>query len=229
MSSTPTEGRDYYFNDAGLLVMTEAAHYARGYCCGSRCLHCPFEYDAVTGLPGVEPPVTVRRAEPRDAPEVALLARQTFASTYAKYQEDIGANLVPYLAHSFDLGKVAASFAKADNAWWVAEDAAGRLWGYAKLSSEARDETQPGGMHLQRLYVRRRARGHGIGQALLQAVEAFAKTRGATHIWLTTLPVERAAAEFYPAMGYHFLEEVDYRLGSQTFALSVMEKPLPAQ
>lgn len=42
------EGVDYYFNEKGLLVFT--AHYllARGYCCGSGCRHCPYQYEAVS-------------------------------------------------------------------------------------------------------------------------------------------------------------------------------------
>ncbi|MEZ4742473.1 MAG: DUF5522 domain-containing protein [Bdellovibrionota bacterium] len=34
----------YYFNEEGLLVMTEAYHLKRGYCCESGCLHCPYGY-----------------------------------------------------------------------------------------------------------------------------------------------------------------------------------------
>jgi Family of unknown function (DUF5522) len=41
------EGIDYYFNEKGLIVFTEAYHLARGYCCGSGCRHCPFDYEAV--------------------------------------------------------------------------------------------------------------------------------------------------------------------------------------
>ncbi|MBL8181603.1 MAG: hypothetical protein JNL64_08285 [Blastocatellia bacterium] len=40
------EGRDYYFEN-GLLVMTEAFHLARGYCCGNGCRHCPYDHEAV--------------------------------------------------------------------------------------------------------------------------------------------------------------------------------------
>ncbi len=37
------ETAHYYFED-GLLVMTELYHLDRGYCCGSRCRHCPYDY-----------------------------------------------------------------------------------------------------------------------------------------------------------------------------------------
>jgi hypothetical protein len=41
------ESPDYYFNEQGLLVMTEAYLLKRGYCCGNGCLHCPYLYENV--------------------------------------------------------------------------------------------------------------------------------------------------------------------------------------
>jgi hypothetical protein len=41
------EGIDYYLNEAGLVVLTEKYHLDRGYCCGSGCRHCPFDYQNV--------------------------------------------------------------------------------------------------------------------------------------------------------------------------------------
>ncbi len=36
------EGKDYYFDENGLMVFTEAYHLKRGFCCGSGCKHCPY-------------------------------------------------------------------------------------------------------------------------------------------------------------------------------------------
>jgi hypothetical protein len=41
------EGIDYYLTEDGLVVLTEKYHRDRGYCCGSGCRHCPFDYDKV--------------------------------------------------------------------------------------------------------------------------------------------------------------------------------------
>jgi hypothetical protein len=41
------EGIHYYLNEAGLMVLTEKYHLARGYCCGNGCLHCPYDYENV--------------------------------------------------------------------------------------------------------------------------------------------------------------------------------------
>lgn len=36
------EGEDFYFNEAGLMVLTAQYHLKRGYCCGNACKHCPY-------------------------------------------------------------------------------------------------------------------------------------------------------------------------------------------
>lgn len=36
------EGRDFYFNEKGYMVLTELYLTARGYCCEMGCLHCPY-------------------------------------------------------------------------------------------------------------------------------------------------------------------------------------------
>ena len=36
------EPEDYYFSEEGFLVFTEKYHLKRGYCCQSRCRHCPY-------------------------------------------------------------------------------------------------------------------------------------------------------------------------------------------
>jgi Family of unknown function (DUF5522) len=41
------ENIDYYFNEEGLMVLTESYLKERGYCCGNGCLHCPYNYEAV--------------------------------------------------------------------------------------------------------------------------------------------------------------------------------------
>lgn len=41
------EGVHFYFDDSGLMVMTEKYHLERGTCCGNACRHCPFDYENV--------------------------------------------------------------------------------------------------------------------------------------------------------------------------------------
>ncbi|MBP7555848.1 MAG: hypothetical protein KA821_06275 [Chitinophagaceae bacterium] len=41
------EGIHYYINEQGLVVLTARFHLERGYCCGSGCKHCPYDYERV--------------------------------------------------------------------------------------------------------------------------------------------------------------------------------------
>lgn len=44
------QSEDFYFEN-GLLVMTEHFHLKRGYCCGNKCKHCPYEHKNVNPKP----------------------------------------------------------------------------------------------------------------------------------------------------------------------------------
>ena len=47
MSNRLQEGEDFYYNEDGFLVFTEAYHIKKGFCCGNGCRHCPYQYEAV--------------------------------------------------------------------------------------------------------------------------------------------------------------------------------------
>ena len=38
------EGEDFYINDKGQFVFTEAYHLKRGTCCENGCRHCPYDF-----------------------------------------------------------------------------------------------------------------------------------------------------------------------------------------
>ena len=42
--STLVEGEDFYYNEAGNMVLTEKFHLKKGFCCGNGCMHCPYNY-----------------------------------------------------------------------------------------------------------------------------------------------------------------------------------------
>jgi hypothetical protein len=41
------EGKDYYLDEQGRFVLTEAFLKKRGYCCGNKCRHCPYDHENV--------------------------------------------------------------------------------------------------------------------------------------------------------------------------------------
>lgn len=49
MATPLKEGEDFYFNEEGMMVLTEKYHLKRGTCCGNKCKHCPYEWESVKG------------------------------------------------------------------------------------------------------------------------------------------------------------------------------------
>lgn len=47
MKKQLSEGVDFYYNEQGLMVLTEKYHLEKGYCCGNGCRHCPYDYECV--------------------------------------------------------------------------------------------------------------------------------------------------------------------------------------
>ena len=50
MKKKSLEEDDFYYSNDGYIIFTENYHLKRGSCCQSNCKHCPFGYDAKTGL-----------------------------------------------------------------------------------------------------------------------------------------------------------------------------------
>lgn len=47
MKSQPSPNEDYICLPDGRIAFSEAYHLKRGYCCGSGCRYCPFDYEKV--------------------------------------------------------------------------------------------------------------------------------------------------------------------------------------
>nr|WP_246215946.1 GNAT family N-acetyltransferase [Microvirga makkahensis] len=84
-----------------------------------------------------------------------------------------------------------------DGAFWVAEDASGRVCACVSI-----DFPEAGTAELHRLYVRPDQRGKGLGSFLVQAVEHHARERGATYMFLWSDTRFTDAHRLYGKLGY---------------------------
>jgi GNAT superfamily N-acetyltransferase len=81
-------------------------------------------------------------------------------------------------------------------------------------------EAEPAVAHVYAMWVAPDARGAGVGRALLDAVEAWAKDRGCGRLVLTVTETNAAARVFYGACG--FVESGDRALLREGSALEVL-------
>ena len=48
MNKRLTEGTHFYYSAGGLIAFTSSYHLKRGKCCGTGCMHCPYDYENVS-------------------------------------------------------------------------------------------------------------------------------------------------------------------------------------
>lgn len=93
-------------------------------------------------------------------------------------------------------------FRKGDTQFFVARSGAGAAVGFAHLLFSLETiSLAPIGI-LEDIYVAETARGAGIGGALLDAAEAFARKNGLRRLTLSTAHQNRTAQRLYLAHGY---------------------------
>jgi diamine N-acetyltransferase len=160
---------------------------------------------------GELPPITTRRAEPRDAALLAELGASTFTETFeaANTPEDFAA----YMAVAFSESIQREELEDPDTTVYFAERG-GDVVGYLMLregrppSSVASADT----LQIARLYARRAALGSGVGAVLMQRALAEAAGRGKECVWLGVWDRNDRAIRFYESWGF-------FQSGTQPFLL----------
>ena len=96
---------------------------------------------------------------------------------------------------SFDLADVQVP----RSVFMLARDAAGQPVGCGALRPLSAEIGE-----VKRMYVR--AKAHGVGTTVLQALESFARENGYKALWLETRRINTRAVRFYLQRGYHVID-----------------------
>lgn len=150
--------------------------------------------------------ITLRAADARDLSALCVLVRQywEFESIPHFHEERIASLLRKALAPE---GGARA---------WLAEDSTGQPMGY--LLAVTVFSLEYGGLaaEIDELYVRREARGTGLGVALLAAAEAGLRDQGVCCLQLQLATANLEAREFYRRRG--FTRRAGYELWDKPLA-----------
>jgi GNAT superfamily N-acetyltransferase len=173
-------------------------------------------------------PLHYRLGQAADALCISGLATQVFLDTYATD------GMRPDLAEEAFTVYTAARFEHRLNdsaTRFVLAERDGHLQGFAEIvaNAEGPRPTLCAGTELVRLYVQRHAHRQGIGQALLQHVEALARETGQPFLWLTAWVENHRARAFYLAQGYEEAGVNHYEFGGNTYENRLFQKQLLIQ
>ena len=132
-------------------------------------------------------PVIVRRAAPGDEARIAeLLAELGYPSAPA------------------DIPQRLAAVERDDGVVFVAVDEHRGIVGVGSATSFATIHADARTAYITALVADERARGRGIGRAIVAAIEAWARERGATRLSVTSAEHRAGAHEFYPRIGFPY-------------------------
>jgi ribosomal protein S18 acetylase RimI-like enzyme len=139
----------------------------------------------------------------RDTDRAAIEALDTGFETDVLFEMVTGARSIELVERKlersitkrYDIAEVFAPWASWQRGW-VADDGAVR--GFAAVEYEAWHQR----LILWFLYVERAWRRRGVGRALLEQVEAYARTLGASHVWLETSNLNVPGIRAYERLGY---------------------------
>ena len=156
----------------------------------------------------------IRGAVPADASPLAALAERTFRATFAPHNTD--ANMALHCARTYGAAIQAAEIADANRTTVVADDR-GTLVGYAQLryGSATACVTAARPAEIQRIYVDAPWQGRGVAQALMDAMLASARERGADRVWLGVWEHNPRARRFYAKCGFALAGDHAFVLGSE--------------
>ncbi|HVJ34165.1 MAG TPA: GNAT family N-acetyltransferase [Terriglobia bacterium] len=152
-----------------------------------------------------ESQITLRRAEPADAPAIVALTR----AAYAKWVPLLGREPKP----------MAADYAVA-----VRDHLVDLLFVAAKLAALIEMIPQPDHLLIENLAVSPEFQGRGYGRRLVAYAEQVAASRGIGTIRLYTNKLFAENLRFYDRLGYAVVEEEDFKGG----VIVHMSKKLPA-
>jgi GNAT superfamily N-acetyltransferase len=157
-----------------------------------------------------------------DIPDLVRLARDIW---YAHFPSIITVEQIEYMLDQRYRPEVIHSQLASGTAWWDKLLLNGAMVAFTSYELGERSDA----MKLDKLYVRYDLRGRGYGSLLMRHVEACARARGSTRLYLQVNKHNRSAIDAYLRNGFVVSDAVKFDIGGG-FIMDdyVMSKALPA-
>lgn len=169
--------------------------------------------------------IQIRRAEPADAPALALLAARAFREAFET--DYTAADMEAFLATAYALPKITSELSDPRYHCFVAEHDGGLL-AYALLREGEPEScvTGPAPIELERIYVLQSAIGRGLGQQLLDRCIAHALATGHLTLWLGVWEHNPRGQAFYFRNGFEEVGSHQFLVGTSNDRDLILQKRL---
>ena len=154
----------------------------------------------------------IRHADISDTKIICALGVTTFYEAY--FEQDKSSDLASYVLESFSPAQIENELNNADSTFYIAE-LNGKAVGYAKLRENSKVDCleNENAVELHRIYILERAKGKGVGGALMNRCFETARAKGYETLWLGVWERNSAAIKFYEKIGFVKVGEVQFPYG----------------
>lgn len=170
----------------------------------------------ITSTPQQNKTFKLRRARPEDSAAIRQVATETWHTTYARTVHSSNRERVLSASYSDVALRRTLRRADRDSWFWVAEDEAGQLIGFAEVI--LRPGSQPEA-ELTRIYVLPTAQAQGIGRALVETLVMTLRQLDLDlrppRLWLSVEAHNARAIAFYKLRGFRLYRDFYANLPGQ--------------
>jgi ribosomal protein S18 acetylase RimI-like enzyme len=171
------------------------------------------------------PATLIRSVTIHDLNELQQLARTTFYDTFAEMNTP--ENMEQYLSNDLSQEKLRAELLNPDSkTFFIQTD--GETIGYMKLNvrSAQTEQVDPGGLEIQRIYVKKEFHGTPAGASLLNYAIDLARKEQYKYIWLAVWEKNPRAIRFYEKNGFITFGSHVFQLGDDAQTDILMRRVL---
>ncbi len=147
------------------------------------------------------------KSKPADVGRIAALAAEIWREHYT---DMIGPDQVEYMLENFQSAEVITRQIENEGYRYFVAEEDGDFLGYCALRMDAESDR----LFLSKFYVRKSARGRGIGRQILRHVVGRFDVNSATTVWLTVHKGNADSIAAYEKMGFTLAEEVVVDIGN---------------
>jgi len=155
--------------------------------------------------------------------QLQQIARSTFYETFADMNTP--ENMAQYLENDLSVGKLTVELNDPESQTYFAR-LDEEIIGYLKLNVGAAqtEKVDPGGLEIQRIYVKKEFHGSHVGATLLNFAFAIAEKDNHPFIWLAVWEKNPRAIRFYEKNGFVTFGSHVFQLGEDAQTDLLMKK-----
>jgi len=151
-------------------------------------------------------PISIRRANEKDAQLLYSVCRQSYIQSFADHWVEGG--LAWYLEKVYGMDVLQSDLKNADINYFISYYE-GEPVGFMKVKLNSPLSTKISGKHLEieKLYFLEEYKRRGLGKRMIDSVKQMAKDHGIKVIWLAVIDSNISALAFYENSGFKFFDK----------------------